>query len=136
MSDVTVSELRFGWRSRLRIAAGMAVTFFVGVVAATPTAPWWIRLPAAVGFAVGAATCLDAILFASSWRMTPTALKLPTLLSRGREVVGRDGLVVELVDGPWPNISVSGSKGRRCERVNPLVSGVDLRRWWNSLPDR
>ncbi|MFZ8998658.1 MAG: hypothetical protein ACO3D0_09835 [Ilumatobacteraceae bacterium] len=135
MSDHVASELRLGWRSRLRVAAGTIVTFALGVVAATPSAPWWVRLGAALAFTPGAAVCRAALVFASSWRMTRSALKMPSLGARSREGVGRDDLTGELADGPWPRVVVSGSKGRREERVNPLVSGVDLRRWWDSLPD-
>lgn len=130
-----VSELTFGWRSRVRVATGMVVSFAVGVIAASPDALWWLRLVAVAGFVAGAAVCLDAVVFASSWRMTDTSLKVPSLIARSREVVGRDDLTVELSTGRWSQLVVSGPNGRRAERVNPLVSSVDLRRWWDSLPD-
>lgn len=128
-------ELRLGWRSRARIAAGLLVTFAIGVVAATPAAPWWLRIVAAIGFLVGVYVCLDAMVFAASWRFTSSALKIPTLLSRKREIAGRDDLSVELHDRWWAELAVTGPGGTRRERVNPLISDRDLRRWWNSLPD-
>lgn len=128
-------ELSLGWRSRLRIAAGVAVTFVVGVVAATPGAPWPVRIVAAAAFVFGAYLCLDAIVFGSSWRFTDTALKVPTLRSRHREIAGRDDLTVELADGWWSRLVVTGPNGARHEHVNPLISGRDLRRWWDATPD-
>ena len=128
-------EIRFGWRSRVRILVGVLVTFVAGVMAATPDLAWPVRLVFALGFLVGAGACLDAIAFASSWRMTAEALKVPTLLSRRREIAGRDDLTVELHDALWSRIGVTGENGTRLERTNPLVSGADLRRWWNGLPD-
>lgn len=128
-------ELSLGWRSRLRIAAGVAVTFAFGVVAATPDGPWPIRLVAAVAFVFGVYLCLDAIVFGSSWRFTETVLKVPTLRSRHREIAGRGDLTVELHDGWSSRLVVTGPNGTRSERVNPLISGRDLRRWWDATPD-
>ena len=126
--------LSLGWRSRVRIAAGMLVTFGAGVVAATSGAFWPLRVVTALVFLVGAAACLDAVVFAASWRFTPTALQIPTLLSRRREVSGRGDLTVELRDGRWSQVAVIGPNGTRAERVNPLISGRDLRRWWDAAP--
>lgn len=111
------------------------VTFLVGVLAATSGAPWLVRLAAAVVFLMGTVVCLDAVVFTSTWRFTASALKIPTLLSRKREISGRDDLTVELHDGFWSSLGVSGPNGTRIERVNPLVSGRDLRRWWDTVPD-
>jgi hypothetical protein len=130
-----VHELSFGWRTRARIALGAVLTFALGVLAATSGAPWWIRVVAAGGFLVGSYGCLDAIVFTSSWRFTAAELKVPTLASRKREIAGRDDLTVELRDGWWSRFGVAGPAGTRSERINPLVSGTDLRRWWDSLPD-
>lgn len=127
-------ELSLGWRSRVRIGLGGFVTFAVGVLAATSGAAWPLRVVAAAGFVVGACVCVDAIVFASSWRFTASALKMPTLLSIKREVSGRDDLTVELRDGPWSQVAVTGPNGTRVERVNPLISGRDLRRWWDAAP--
>lgn len=128
-------ELSLSWRSRVRIGVGALVTFAAGVVAATAGAGWLARSVAAVVFLVGVYTVVDAIVFTSSWRFTPAALKVPTLLSRRREIVGRDELAVELRAGPWSHLGVTGPNGTRVERINPLISGRDLRRWWNSVPD-
>lgn len=129
-------EMRLTWHSRLRIAIAIMVTFGSGVVAATAGAAWFVRVLAALLFVVGAGLVLDAIVFTSSWRMTASALELPTLLGRRREIVGRDDLTVELREGAWSQFAVMGPGGTRLGRINPLVSGHDLRRWWNSLPDR
>lgn len=128
-------ELSFGWATRCRVVVAVVLAFVVGVLAATSAAPWWLRVPAAAMFAVGVSTCVDAMVFTASWRFTTSALKVPTLLSRTREIVGRDDLSVELHDGWWSWLSIEGSGGIRRVRVNPLVGARDLRRWWNSVPD-
>lgn len=128
--------MRLSWRSRLRIALAVLVTFAVGVVAATAGAAWPVRLVAASVFVTGAAVVLDAVIFTSSWRMTASALEVPTLLGRRRQIAGRNDLTLELRDGAWSQLAVIGPGGTRLERINPLVSGHDLRRWWDSLPDR
>lgn len=132
-------ELSLGWRSRSRIAAAVVLTFGLGVPAAAAGVPWLLRLVFAALFLGGVGTCLDAIVFTSSWRFTASALKIPTLLSRRREVSGRasgrDDLTVELRDGWWSRLAVTGPNGTRVERINPLVSGRDLRRWWDAAPD-
>ena len=129
-----VHELALSWRSRLRIAVVVVVTFAVGVVALTPDAPWPVRLVCAIAFLIGAYGVLDAVVFTSSWRFTDAALKVPTLASRRREVSGGDELAVELLDGPLSMLSVTGPNGTRVERINPLVSGHDLRRWFDGAP--
>ena len=128
-------ELSFGWRTHARIAVGVLVTFVAGVLAATPDAQWWLRVVAVALFVGGALVCVDAIVFASSWRFTGSALKVPTLLTRTREISGRGDLTVELHDGWWSRLGVTGPNGTRVERINPLVSGTDLRRWWDATPD-
>jgi hypothetical protein len=129
-------EVRLSWRSRLRIAVAVVVTFAIGVVAATTGAPWFVRVVAALLFVVGAAVVLDAVIFTSSWRMTASALEVPTLLGRRRQIGGRNDLTVELRAGAWSQLAVVGPAGTRLERINPLISGHDLRRWWDALPDR
>lgn len=128
-------ELALGWRSRVRIALAALVTFAVGVLAATADVPWPVRILAALAFGGGVYACLDAMVFTASWRFTPTALRIPTLLSRRREVAGRGDLTVELHDGAWSRLHVVGPHGTRSERINPLISGRDLRRWWDATPD-
>ena len=128
-------QLRLSWRSLLRIVVAVVVTFGTGVVAATAGAAWFLRVVAAMMFVIGAGLVLDAIVLTTSWRMTATSLEVPTLLGRRRKVAGRDGLVVELREGVWSQLALIGPGGTRLERINPLVSGHDLRRWWESLPD-
>jgi hypothetical protein len=130
-----VHELSLTWRSRVRIAAAIVVTFAAGVVAATAGAPWYLRVVAGVVFVIGVYGVVDAIVFTSAWRFTPAALKVPTLASRKREVAGRDDLTVELRDAVWSRLGVSGPNGSHATRINPLVSGSDLRRWWDSAPE-
>lgn len=128
-------ELALGWRSRLRIVRAILLTFANGVVAATAGAGWWLRVPAAALFLTGAAACLDAIVFAASWRFTASSLEIPTLVSRRRAITGRDDLVVELLGGWWSRLAVTGPAGTRTVWINPLVSARDLRRWWSAAPD-
>ena len=128
-------QMRLSWRSALRIVGAAVVTIGTGVIAATAGAAWFVRVVAAVPFAVGAGLVLDAIVLTTSWRMTASVLKVPTLLSRHREIAGRDGLVVELREGVWSRLALVGPGGTRLERINPLISPHDLRRWWSSLPD-
>lgn len=126
-------ELSLGWRSRVRIAVAALLTFGVGVVSATPDVAWPFRVVAALAFLLGAALCLDAVVFTSSWRFTSSALKVPTLLSRRREISGRGDLTVEL--RPRSRLVITGPNGTRQERINPLISDTDLRRWFDSTPD-
>ena len=119
-------ELSFGWRSRVRVALAVVATFVIGVLAATSGAFVPLRILAALVFLVGVYGVIDAIVFTASWRFTPTALKVPTLRSRKREISGRDDLTVELHDGWWSRLGVVGPNGTRLERINPLVSGTDL----------
>ena len=128
-------EMRLSWRSRCRIAAAILVTFGFGVVGATAGVALAFRFVAAMLFLVGAATVVDAVVLTSSWRMTASALKMPTLLSRNREITGRDDLTVELADAPVSRLVVTGSVGTRRVTVNPLISGRDLRRWFDSLAE-
>lgn len=129
-----VREIALSWHSRLRIALCIAVTFAVGVLAATAGAPWYLRASAAVLFVAGAGVVLDAVVFTSSWRLTAESLKVPTLLSRRREIAGRDDLNVELLEGARSRLRVTGPNGTRIEPINPLVSSHDLREWFDSLP--
>ena len=128
-------EMRLSWRSRFRIALAALIAFGFGVVAATAGVMWPLRIVAALVFLAGAAVVIDAIVMTSSWRMTASALKVPTLSSRNREITGRDDLTVELADGPLSHLVLTGPKGARSVTVNPLISGRDLRRWFDSLAD-
>lgn len=128
-------ELTYGWRTRTRIVVVAAVTFAAGVVAATGGANPYVRVVAAVPFLLGAISMLDAVTLTSSWRMTSSALKVPTLVDRRREVSGRGDLEVSL-HGRWTGaIHVEGPRGRRVVRVNPLVATRDLRRWFDAMAD-
>lgn len=126
-------ELRFSWRTWIRIPICAFVALILGVVALTPDAPWWLRIVCGVACAVGIATTVDALIFARSWRVTEQAMHVPTLLSRKREISG-DGLAVELTGGRRPTVRVTGNRGSRLVAANPLVAGVDLRRWFDEMP--
>ncbi len=124
--------MRFGWFTRLRIGLASLVTFALGVLAATSGAFWPLRLVAAAAFVAGCGFVLDALVMARSWRMTQSALKVPSLLSRNREIVGRDDLTVERDDR---TVLVRGPNGVGRVPLNPLVASSDLARWFDGLPD-
>jgi hypothetical protein len=130
-----VHEISLGWRSRSRIVLAGFATFVAGILAATAGAPVVVRLPAAVLFVVGAGLVVDATVFAASWRSVPAGIEVPSLLARRRSIAGRPDLVVELREGRVSRLVVTGARGARSVRANPLVSGRDLRRWWNAIPD-
>ena len=124
--------MRFGWFTRLRLVLGALATFAFGVLAATSGVWWPILVIAAAAFLVGCGLVLDALVMARSWRMTQAALKVPSLLSRNREIVGRDDLSIERADRA---VLVRGSHGVGRVTVNPLVARSDLHRWFDGLPD-
>ena len=126
-------ELRFSWRTWIRIPVFAFVALVLGVVALTPDAPWWLRIVCGLAGAAGIATTVDALIFARSWRVTDQAMHVPTLLSRKREISG-DGLAVELTPGRKPTVRVTGKRGSRLVGANPLVAGRDLRRWFDEMP--
>lgn len=127
--------VRHGWRTRVREAAAVVVTFAAGVVAATAGAGIAFRVLGGVLFVVGAYAVVDALVLASSWRLTATGLKIPTVLSRRREVSGDSSLVVTPA-GRWVGaVVVTGDRGVRAITVNPLVSPTDLRRWFAAIAD-
>ena len=126
-------ELRFSWRTWLRVVVCAFVSLLLGIVALTPDAPWWLRIVFGIAGAIGIATTVDALIFARSWRVTEQAMHVPTLLSRKREISG-DGLTVELTPGRRPTVRVTGKRGSRLVGSNPLVAGADLRRWFGDLP--
>jgi hypothetical protein len=86
-------------------------------------------------FVGGAVAVLDAIVLTASWRMTSSALKIPTLVNRQREIVGRDDLSVSLGGRGFGQVVVAGAGGVRKLRVNPLVAVPDLRRWFDAMAD-
>ena len=111
------------------------LTFAGGVVAATAGAAVVPRVVGAVVFVSGTYWLLDALVLASSWRLTPTGLKIPTILSRRREIAGGSDLAVS-ASGRWiGTIAVSGERGTRYLTVNPMVSPHDLHRWFAELAD-
>ena len=124
--------MTFGPITWLRITTGALVTFALGVVAATTGVFWPVRVVAALAFLLGCGLVLDAVVMTRSWRMTHTALKVPSLVSRRREIVGRDDLSVERAGR---SVVVRGPNGTGRVPLNPLVSGADLGRWFDALPD-
>jgi hypothetical protein len=109
------------------------VTFACGVVAATADAAVVVRIIAGALFLFGVYLLLDAVVLAASWRLTSDALKIPTLASRQRQVpVGADLVVTPT--GQWfGTIVISGERGARTLRVNPLVHPADLHAWFADI---
>ena len=126
-------ELRFSWRSWVRVGVSALLGLILGVVALTPDAPWWVRVVFGLVAALNLYLTVDALIFARSWRLSDRALHLPTLASRKREVSG-DTLAVELTSGRRPVVRVSGPRGSRLIGPNPLVAGRDLRTWFDGIP--
>jgi hypothetical protein len=127
--------IRHGWRTRAREFAALIVTFSAGVVAATAGASVVARVAGGVVFGFGAYLLLDALVLAASWRLTNEGLKIPTIMSRRREIAGDSSLVVSPA-GRWVGaVLVSGERGVRALTVNPLVSPTDLRSWFAQIAD-
>lgn len=128
-------DIRLGWRTRVREAVAALVTFSAGVVAATDGAAVVPRLIGGVLFVAGAYSVVDALVLTSSWRLVPQGLKIPTIISRRREISGDSGLVVTPA-GRWVGaVAVTGERGMRVITVNPLISPTDLRRWFGEIAD-
>jgi len=127
--------IRHGWRTRAREFVALIVTFSAGVVAATAGAGIVVRVVGAVIFGYGVYVLLDALVLAASWRLTTEGLKIPTIVSRRREIAGDPSLVVSPA-GRWVGaVMVSGERGVRVLSVNPLVSPRDLRTWFAQMAD-
>jgi hypothetical protein len=127
--------IRHGWRTRVRELIAATATFAAGVVAASAGAGIAVRTVGAVLFVGGTYLVLDGLVLASSWRLTPRAMRIPTIISRRREISGDSGLIVTPA-GRWVGaVVVSGERGRRVMTVNPLVSPTDLRRWFAEIAD-
>jgi len=127
--------IRHGWRTRVREVVAVVVTFASGVVAATAGAGIAFRVIGGVAFVAGVYAVVDALVLASSWRLTPAGLKIPTVVSRRREISGDSSLVVTPA-GRWVGaVMVTGERGTRAMTVNPLVSPTDLRRWFAAIAD-
>jgi len=128
-------SIRHGWRTRVRELIATGITFAAGVVAATAGAGVAIRIVGGVLFLVGAYAVVDALVLASSWRLTSQGLKIPTIVSRRREISGGSSLVVTPA-GRWVGaVVVSGERGTRVMTVNPLVSPTDLHAWFEQIAD-
>ena len=129
-------QVRHTWRTRVREIAAAAITLAGGVVAATAGAPVLPRVVGGVTFVLGTYALLDALVLAASWRLAGAGLKIPTLVSRGREISGRSGLVVSASGSLVGALVVEGERGTRVLTVNPLVSPHDLRVWFAAIADR
>lgn len=127
--------IRHTWRTRVREAVVAVTAFAGGVVGATAGAGVSVRIVGGVMFVVGAYLLLDAVVLASSWRLTNSSLKIPTLASRHREISGGSELVVVPAGRVVGAMVVSGKHGARTVRVNPLVSPTDLHAWFTAIAD-
>ena len=111
------------------------VAFAAGVVGATAGAGVPFRIVGGALFVVGAYLVVDAVVLASSWRLTNDGLKIPTLASRHRQIAGGSELTVVPAGIVVASMVVSGKQGWRTLRVNPLVSPSDLHRWFAAIAD-
>ncbi len=111
------------------------VAFAAGVVGATAGAGVPFRIVGGALFVVGAYLVVDAVVLASSWRLTNDGLKIPTLASRHRQIAGGSELTVVPAGIVVASMVVSGKQGSRTLRVNPLVSPSDLHRWFAAIAD-
>jgi hypothetical protein len=127
--------LRLSWRTWLRWIAVVVVTFVIGVLAATDSLAWYLRLVAAVAFLVGLAALLDVAVFIRTWDVDGQRWWVPRLLARGRIIPVDDRRVVELRHTVPARLRISGSKGSRELVLNPLVSVRDLDRWFDEIAD-
>ena len=127
--------LRLSWRTWLRWALAVAVTFAIGVLAATDSAAWYVRLVALAGFLAGLVLSLDVLVFIRTWDVDGQRWWVPRLTSRGRVIPVDDQRVVELRHTYPARLRVSGSKGERDLVMNPLVSVRDLDRWFDRIAD-
>ena len=127
--------IRHGWRTRVRELIAAGITFAAGVVAATAGAGVALRIAAGAIFLLGCYAVMDAVVLGPSWRLTAQGLKIPTILSRRREIAGDSSLVVTPA-GRWVGaVVVSGTRGTRVMTVNPLISPTDLHRWFEDIAD-
>ena len=123
------------WRTRVREVIAALVAFAAGVVGATAGAGVPFRIVGGALFIVGAYLVVDAVVLASSWRLTNDGLKIPTLASRHRQVSGGSELAVAPGGIVIGSMVVSGNQGSRTLRVNPLVSPNDLHRWFAAIAE-
>lgn len=131
---MTPITLELSWRSWAKAGFAVVPTIAAGATGLTAGAPWIMRVPALLMFALGVYWLVDVIIFTSSWRATAGAVKIPTLARRHREVSGSD-LTVEFVARRHSAIRISGPKGSRDLMTNPIVSDRDVRRWFERIGD-
>lgn len=125
--------IRHGWRTRIRQSGAAFVAFAGGVVAATAGAAVLPRIVGGVVFVLGTYAVLDALVIASTWRLVPDGMKIPTILDRQRIIPDDDRLAVTSA-GRWVGLLVvTGVKGTRSLTCNPLVSPHDLQRWFADI---
>ncbi len=123
------------WRTRVREVITALIAFAAGVVGATAGAGVPFRIVGGALFVVGAYLVVDAVVLASSWRLTNDSLKIPTLASRHRQISGGSELAVAPAGVVIGSMVVSGKQGSRTLRVNPLVSPSDLHRWFAAIAE-
>jgi hypothetical protein len=127
--------LRLSWRTWLRWALALVVTLALGVIAATDSAAWYVRLVALAGFLGGLVITLDVLVFIRTWDVDGRRWWVPRLTSRGRMIPVDDQRVVELRHTYPPRLRIAGSKGERDLVLNPLVSVRDLDRWFDRIAE-
>ena len=127
--------LRLSWRTWSRWALALVVTFAIGVVAATDSVAWYVRLLTLVGFLAGLVVTLDVLVFVRTWDVDGQRWWVPRLTSRGRVIPVDDQRVVELRHTYPPRLRITGSKGERDLVMNPLVSVRDLDRWFDRIAE-
>jgi len=125
--------LRLSWRTWSRWVAAVVATFVIGVLAATDSLVWYLRLVAAIVFLVALAALLDVAVFIRTWDVDGQRWWVPRLLARGRIIPVDDRRVVELRHTVPARLRISGSKGSRELVLNPLVSVRDLDRWFDEI---
>ena len=125
--------LRLSWRTWSRWVAVVVATFVIGVLAATDSLVWYLRLVAAIVFLVALAALLDVAVFIRTWDVDGQRWWVPRLLARGRIIPVDDRRVVELRHTVPARLRISGSKGSRELVLNPLVSVRDLDRWFDEI---
>jgi hypothetical protein len=126
-------RLRLSWRTWLRWLATALATFVAGVLAATDSLAWYLRIVAAAAFLGGLVVLLDVLVFIRTWDVDGQRWWIPRLTSRGRVIPVDDQRVVELRHTLPARLRISGSKGARELLMNPLVSVADLDRWFDDI---
>jgi len=126
-------RLRLSWRTWLRWSLLLAVTLAFGVLAATDSVAWYLRVPFGALFLVGAAFALDTVVLLRAWEVDGVRWWIPTLVARARIIPVDDRRVVELVNSYPARLRISGSKGERDVVVSPVVSYRDLDRWFDAI---